>query len=447
MRQFVQKISQPSSEPGGALFARLRLNLTLWYTGVLSVALVVFGFALYFTVSNVLQQPIRAQLDEFAPNISRDWQRIPSRACLPPDGGRIDGRPAPDGTALYIACFAADGTQIGVRTNFGSLTDEPQGFPDTSLIAPALKDGTAERIIHNGNNSLYIVAYMVRDPNTGQPLGVIEIARSIAETENALAVLRTVLLLFGFVTLLLAALGGLFLSNRALAPTRLAFARQQSFVSNVSHELRTPLALLRADAEVLLQSRDQYPPEDAELLDDIVQETEHMTALTTTMLTLSRLDAGQAHLSPEALDLSEIGANLVRRVSSLAAAKGIALRDLSDGTVQVVADRQLVTQAILVLLDNALKYTPQGGSVTLCAENTDGHVRVVVSDTGIGVAPEHLPRLGERFYRTDAARNRDAGGAGLGLSLARSIATTHNGTLTFASTPGHGLNATLNLPT
>ena len=162
------------------------------------------------------------------------------------------------------------------------------------------------------------VAVAVSRSTGGTSLGVVQVGAQIGAETTALHTLLVLLLIAGILVLLAAALGGLFLSGRALKPVRLAFERQQTFIADASHELRTPLTLLRADAEVLLRGRDRLRPEDAELLEDIVAETAHMSSLATSMLALARLDAGRMHLEREVLDLARLAITMGRRVRALA---------------------------------------------------------------------------------------------------------------------------------
>jgi len=259
--------------------------------------------------------------------------------------------------------------------------------------------------------------------------------------------LLILLLSVGSITLLGAGLGGLFLANRALAPAHLAFVRQQRFIADASHELRTPLTLMRADAEVLLRGRKHLAQEDAALLEDIVAEANHMSILANSMLTLARLDAGTQHREHEVVNLDALARRGVQRVTAFAAQKEITVQHESgSANALTIGDSMLLEQAVLVLLDNAIKYSREGGQVTVRTAINKGWARLEVSDTGIGIPAEHLPYLSERFYRVDKARSREAGGAGLGLSIAHGIASMHNGMLTLSSVVDQGTTATLSLP-
>jgi signal transduction histidine kinase len=275
---------------------------------------------------------------------------------------------------------------------------------------------------------------------------VVQVGESVSTQEDVLGLLLVLLLVLGAATLVGAAVGGLLLADRALAPARLAFVRQQAFIGDASHELRTPLTLMRADAEVLLAGRDHMDPDDVMLLEDIVAEAGHMGTLANNMLTLARLDAGQFHMEREVVDLAAVATRVAQRARAFAQEKQVTLHVEEAGEALVIGDKSLLEQATLILLDNAIKYNRAGGSVTLRTSLVQGYACLEVSDTGIGIPAEHLSHLGERFYRVDKARSREAGGAGLGLSIARGIAASHGGALTLYSVAGQGATARLIVP-
>jgi signal transduction histidine kinase len=277
-------------------------------------------------------------------------------------------------------------------------------------------------------------------------VGVVVIGEPIQTQENALSLLLFLLVSVGGLSLLGAGLGGLFLANRALSPARLAWANQQRFIADASHELRTPLTLLRADAEVLLRSRAGMAAEDAPLLEDIVAEAKHMADLSNNLLTLARLDSRFSHQEHEVVRVASLAEAGARRVQALAGQTKISIEVDTDERAVVIGDPALLEQAVLALLDNAIKYNRAGGRVMVRTAVKDEQALLEVEDTGIGIASEHLSHLGERFYRVDKARSREAGGTGLGLSIVRGIARAHGGTLRLTSIPDQGTTVTLTLP-
>ena len=431
-----------SADPSERLFTHIRLRLALWYTAGLAIILLLAGLILFVGMQRVLLGPVTHVLAASDRDFAQYWENIgqPPRACSPLFPTRD--------TAPFVACFDAQGALIG---NNGLANLSPQ-FLSPTLARAALADPShiASDTVNDGGGfrfgAIRRSAIVARDPSTGRVLGVVQVGLSVEADVHALHTLVTLLLLVGLLTLLASGIGGVVLSARALQPARLAHARQQSFIADASHELRTPLTLLRADAEVLLRGRERLDPDDAALLEDIVTEAEHMGTLAESLLTLARLDNSAYHLERDVIDLAEIASATARRAQVLASERNVTISVEHTEPALVIADRTMIAEAVLILVDNAIKYNQPGGSVSLTTRVEGSHAVFEVSDTGVGIAAEHLAHLGERFYRVDKARSREMGGAGLGLSVARGIAAAHRGVLTLESTPGQGTKATLRLP-
>jgi signal transduction histidine kinase len=224
-----------------------------------------------------------------------------------------------------------------------------------------------------------------------------------------------------------------------------SFTEIRRFTADASHELRTPLTALRTEVEVALGK--PLTLDDAlQVLGNVLDELVRMSRLTDQLLTLSRRDAGVEELTAGPLDLHALVAEVVDTMQPLAAAKEILFRLDGDGPVHVMGNESSLRQVFINVLDNALKYTPERGMVTVLIEKLDGAAKVAVTDTGIGIPPEHLPKVFDRFYRADKARSRSEGGTGLGLSIAQSIVVAHRGRIELASTPGQRTTCTVTLP-
>jgi signal transduction histidine kinase len=402
---------------------------------------------LYFGTQYFLITPVGRDAQMNAQRHSHDWFMTSSYlAGCPSNLGDQPGQPGQGFQTLpQIACFDQNGNLLSDQNTPEPLT----AFLNDTLVKNALQTGThASDIVNVGGNTGQVYRYALVVPNasgTGYA-GVVLVGESVQQQEAALSLLLILLLSLGSIALIGSGAGGLFLANRALAPTRLAWANQQRFIADASHELRTPLTLLRADAEVLLRGRQRLDPEDAALLEDIVTESNHMSTIAANLLTLARLDTRTIHREHEIVSLVALAKEGVRRVQALAEQHHIVVGIESSNDPYVVGDTTLLEQALLVLLDNAIKYNHTGGSITIHTAAQGGQALLEVSDTGIGIASEHLPHLGERFYRVDKARSREAGGTGLGLSIARSIAATHQGQLSLSSISKQGTTVTITLP-
>ncbi len=448
-RILASRRGRPSQEAGAGLFQGLRIRLTLWYCAVLCAALVIFGVALYLGAQYFLISPLQNAAAGHAHGSQMQWlTQSADHACQIPDSHDQQGPPPSTfGFKMVevVVCFDQNGSLLPGQ----DITGMPSVLTSNALAREALQTGqVANDTVNAGGTMGWIYRYALPVPNQNGNgyQGVVMVGESIQVQETVLSLLLTLLLVVGGVALLGAGLGGLFLANRALAPARLAWMNQQRFIADASHELRTPLTLLRADAEVLLRGRAQLTRDDAFLLEDIVAEVTHMTHLAENMLTLARLDHHAPHREHEVVNLASVAREDAQRIHALADEMGIAIQVEADDEAVVIGDPTLLQQAVLALLDNAIKYNHRDGRVTVRTTVQGEHALLEVRDTGFGISAEHLSHLGERFYRVDKARSREAGGTGLGLSIVHGIAITHSGSLTLKSVPEQGTTATLTLP-
>ncbi len=223
-----------------------------------------------------------------------------------------------------------------------------------------------------------------------------------------------------------------------------AYRSQTRFVSDASHELRTPIAVIQGYASLLDRWGKDDPATRQEAIDAIRQEADSMKQLVEQLLFLARGDNDSVPFHPQLCDLSELAAEVLRETQMLDHTHQLEGKWLC--AVPVVADEGLIKQALRILVDNALKYTPARGCITLSVQGKDGLARLTVADQGQGIDAQSLPHIFDRFYRTDESRARQTGGAGLGLSIAKWIADRHGGWFEVVSWPGVGTRFTLVLP-
>jgi len=240
--------------------------------------------------------------------------------------------------------------------------------------------------------------------------------------------------------------------NTMLNSLQSAHTAQQRFVSDASHELRAPLTAMQANLDLLRRHPEISAAERDEAFAEVERESGRLTRLVADLLALARADAGVG-LKRQSVDLDALVLEVFRTARVLAHGQEVTLEPFEP--VQVVGDEDRLKQLALILLDNALKYTPAGGRVTIGVRraspderDADRHAQaeIVVRDSGVGISAEDLVHVFERFYRADPARGRDPGGTGLGLPIAQWIAEQHGGSLTLESTPGQGTSARVRLP-
>lgn len=336
--------------------------------------------------------------------------------------------------------FSGDGQLIGDLRGIAV-----PGLPIQNSIETALSGKTTSETIEVDGDQIRVFSTPVIDE--GEVIGAVQVGMGLGPSLEMLTFIRRATFGGLFLGAILALPSGLFLATRSMRPIRHAFERQQAFVADASHELRTPLTLIRAEAEYLQQTPSLTHAERRDGEQRIVDEVDSMTSLVGNLLLLARSDGSSVPLDKEPLDLSAVAAVAADRFEELAKVRGVSLMLAAGETVTVYADRRAIEQALNVLIDNALSYTPTGGTVEVTARRTPGAGELSVRDTGIGIESKDLDRIFERFYRADKARSRATGGAGLGLSIAKSLVTAHGGNVRVESRPGEGSMFTISLPT
>jgi heavy metal sensor kinase len=234
--------------------------------------------------------------------------------------------------------------------------------------------------------------------------------------------------------------------NELLDRLEAAHASQHRFVADASHELRTPLAALRAEIEVALR-RERSPLDYQKTLDSNRHELERLSSLVENLLALAALDATKPQGQKSPVDLSIVCRDVAEQLSPLAAAQNVRLHLELAENATVSGDVFALERAVRNLVENAIRHTPAGEQIVIRATRDAQGIVVQVIDAGVGIAPEHLPHLFERFYRVDTSRNRAHGGAGLGLSIVKAILEAHGGAVSVESKLGAGSTFTLRLPT
>ncbi len=397
------------------MFTSTRIRLTAWYVGALALFLLALGVAVF----QIEERQLRT-------NVDRGLRATADRVRANVDGHSLRYAQAADYGASYKIAWS-DGSGAPARSN----GDPP---PNRASVLAAIDHETDLRTIERHGNTLRI--YSVALPRTDL---VVQVARSLEPEEDALHELLGAMFIGVAACVAVAAVGGWFLAGKSLAPVAVAFERQQTFVADASHELRTPLAVIRANAEFLQQEQ----PESEEAA-EILAETDRLASLVDALLALARGQGGAA--AERSVDLGDLVTASTQAMQPLAGDRKVALDlDAAPG-MEVRGNPDQLRQLVLILVDNALRYTPEGGRVHVEARRADGSAVVAVSDTGIGIDPDALEHVFERFYRADDARTRAFGGAGLGLSIAEQLVTGHGGRISAESTPGRGSTFTVSLP-
>jgi heavy metal sensor kinase len=453
----------------------LRARITAWYFTVLVVA-----FASFAWISDLgFRHSIETTVNDASLANLESIERILVRTA-PKGMDEVKEELNETGTAW------AGGALLEVSDADGKLLFQSMPFRKPYGAIPPMKKGEVTFYTLNLDSLQYRIALRAAEVN-GQTFRI----RTAVPTEpldQALDRFRLILKETLPFLVVLASLAGYWLSGRALAPvnaiietargvgvqnlsSRLAVPpandelrrlsetlnamlgrleasvkRLTQFTADASHDLRTPVALIRSSAELALR-RPRTEDEYRESLSRILAASEETTHLIENLLTLARADAGAADLHFRDIDLVAHLEKIAAQAGILAAGKGIQVTsELAAGPVRVSADQAALARLLLIVLENAVKYTPAGGKIAMSLSNGAGHARIEIRDTGIGIGEKDLPHIFERFYRADQARSREPGGSGLGLAIARWMVDLHGGTIEAQSTFGHGSLFRINLP-
>ena len=406
----------------------IRWKLTLGYVGIFSLLLLLLGlFAVFgFSRELVLQQ------DELLAQEARNT----TKNIL--EGNKSEVLAAKSAEFGWIA-LDRDGDVMDRNQTTTSL-----GLPSEGLFRETLKgEEIAVATVQGANGDARVVSMPMYE--SGEMVGVMQYARSLRRVQQTVGELVLVLLPLGLGALGLAAVGGLYMAGRAVRPVREAFDRQRAFIADASHELKTPLTLVRVDTEVLQSNLED--PDDRELANEVLAETDRMDVILSDLLTMARLDANVLDVARKPFDLSYLIKEEAERFNLRASRKGVRLEVRAPDELLASGDPARTRQILAALLDNALRFTPSGGSVEVSAREQDGRVEAIVSDTGSGIPPEHLTRIFERFYRAEAAPGgADVGGTGIGLAIAKGLARAQEGDLEAKNAKDGGAVFRLKLP-
>jgi two-component system, OmpR family, sensor kinase len=474
------------------MFNSVRIRLTVWYTAAMTLVLVILSGVTYLVLRQDVVRRADAQAVELADSFLSTVDAEMGDGSKPEsvDRGIAAAISEHRFRDVVFLVFSPQGQLLSVSKEYEQSERTPEPSSETFLLSlrPLLLKSDAFHFLHLGPR---IYRSYIRHLSIEGDAAILVVLQSLHRQNEFLETLAGTFAIVIPLTIALAAVGGYLLARRSLSPVvamsdqashigaenlhdrlivqnprdelgKLAasfnelldrldqsFERQRRFVADASHELRTPVAILCGEAEVTLAQEKRTEQEYRESLQILGEEAKRLKHIVEDLFTLARADAGQHPLALNDFYLDELAAECSKNVRTLAAAKDIEVTCEALGEIVVRGDEPLLRRMLLNLLDNAIKYTPRAGRVTLRTGEENGCYRLSVEDSGPGIPIELHSRIFERFFRVDKARTRgesDSGGAGLGLAIASWIAEAHGGKLELTHSTSNGSLFTVVLP-
>lgn len=296
-----------------------------------------------------------------------------------------------------------------------------------------------------GGVSYRLVTVPVASKKNYAPVQNIQIIYNLKRENDMLAHLLMVIGFGSLLSVFIAILAGIYLASKALIPIRKSWEKQQKFVADASHELRTPLSVMKLNLEHLFRHPDHNIEQESETIHQAIREINFLSKMVSELLTLARSDSNQQQLVQETIQLDDILRQVVKDFKTLAMIKQIQLTaDIHP--IKMTGDKERLKQLFVILLDNALKYTKENGSISIKSSVKNSRALIDITDTGIGIAKEDLPHIFDRYYRGDKSRTRHLEGSGLGLSIANWIVQSHLGKIRIMSNEGDGTQVSVSFP-
>lgn len=296
-----------------------------------------------------------------------------------------------------------------------------------------------------GANSYRLITIPISKNKNYAPVQKIQVIYNLKREKEMLSHLLMVIGYGSILSVFIAILAGIYLANKALIPIKLSWEKQQQFVADASHELRTPLSVMKLNLERLFRHPDNTIEQESETIHQAIQEINYLSKMSSDLLTLARSDSNQLQLIHETIQLDDIIHQVTKGFTALAILKGVHLKaDIAP--IQMIGDKERLKQLFVILIDNAIKYTKENGSVSIKGSIKNSRAVIEIVDTGIGISKDDLPYIFNRYYRGDKSRNRHLEGSGLGLSIAEWIVQSHLGKIRVKSNIGEGTHVFVTLP-
>ncbi|MGK7892595.1 MAG: sensor histidine kinase [Xenococcus sp. (in: cyanobacteria)] len=434
------------------MFQGLRWRLLFSYLTVIAATLSVFVAGVYIFFGRTLYQQLDKKLLTLAQSAASSFSLVEKQGeSYLTTVDKVPWRDIFNRDKQSLEWFDAEGNLLGSKGFFQlEIKPQPGGLNGVINFYPDEDENVYENKIEVPIRAYTISVFKDSNvPNSPATLeGYIRASQSIEEIDDVQTRLFFVLIGGAGVTLILSGLGGIWLTHEAIAPIKASFLQLKQFTADASHELRGPLTAIKASIDIMKSHPERIHPKDTKKITAISSATDQMGQLIEDLLFLARTDNKVVMPSREkkSVALDQILQNIIILLEPFAQKKKITLKsDIKSGFL-VLGEKSQLTRLFSNLLQNALQYTSEGGNVTLELYKQSRSAIVNIKDTGIGISPEQLPHIFDRFWRADKARSRREGGTGLGLAIVKAIAQSHGGKISVTSNVNVGSCFQVRLP-
>lgn len=422
------------------VFRRSRRQLTLFYSLIMACFLIVLIFAVHNSMKWAISSEQMRELTDMANNVARSQSiLLQHHELLPEDSFEVDS----GGDRLFFYAFDGEGRML----NYSRASVALEPFVLDTVWSGKVEGG--EPIVFtkkSKNRAAKIMLTAAPIIVNGDTVGMVYVGKEVTAMFKGLQKATYIMAGVAVLALIIATAVGHILSGRAIIPLIEAYEKQRQFAADASHEMRTPLSVIMASADLLDNDPSIESPFLKQVIADVRDEVKKMSKLVGDLLLIARSDNEELELKKVRFSLAEAAERTLRLMQPLAEERNITLSLSAGDVAETEADEQKIKQLLLILVDNAVKYTLPGGRVEVeILAAGKGGTKFAVRDNGIGIAPEDQGKIFDRFFRADKARSREMGGNGLGLAIAREIVNLHGGEITVKSELGKGTVFTVSL--
>lgn len=424
------------------MFKQLRNRFLLLNLVIISFMMLVAFAAIYTITYRDVRADIGAELHKTADFYNRGAtgprERGPGKPLPPDDGAAPRDDPNGQPPRARLLTFAIETNEAWERQAVASIFSMDETLYDEALQAARAEGAANGQIRLDGYDWAYEIHAI--------PAGYRIVFLDVTARQEILTNLVYTFLAVGSLMLVAIFFISRYFANRSIAPVKEAFEKQQQFIADASHELKTPLAVIHTNADVLLENEDDTIRNQAKWVRVIKAETERMSRLTEDLLYLTRMEDAREEVMYAPFSVSDATESVILTMEAVVFERRLALEyDIEPGLAALGSSEQF-KQVVMILLDNAIKYSSPQGTIRIRLKRHHHEIVLTVANTGEGIAPEHLERIFDRFYRTDRSRSRALGGYGLGLAIAKAIVEQHKGKIYAKSIVKDTTTFTVRLP-